>query len=60
MANQIAAFFATQLGDDHAERVAQHLRDFWEPRMRAELKALSASDADQLHPLVLRAVQILG
>ncbi|HBT01787.1 MAG TPA: formate dehydrogenase, partial [Citreicella sp.] len=37
MANQIATFFATQPGTDGAERVADHLNDFWEPRMRAQL-----------------------
>lgn len=37
MANQIGTYFATQPGDDRAERVAAHLNDFWEPRMRAKL-----------------------
>ncbi|SFU18821.1 formate dehydrogenase subunit delta [Sedimentitalea nanhaiensis] len=37
MANQIATYFATQPGTDQAERVAAHLNDFWEPRMRAKL-----------------------
>lgn len=40
MANQIAAFFASQPGDG-AEGVAQHLRDFWDPSMRARARALS-------------------
>ena len=37
MANQIATFFATQPGDDQAERVADHINDFWDPRMRLQL-----------------------
>jgi formate dehydrogenase subunit delta len=34
MANQIATFFSSQPGTDQAERVAAHIKDFWEPRMR--------------------------
>ncbi|MBL4559305.1 MAG: formate dehydrogenase subunit delta [Rhodobacteraceae bacterium] len=37
MANQIARFFDSQRGGDPTEKVAQHLRDFWDPRMRAQL-----------------------
>jgi len=33
MANQIATFFETQPDADRAGRVADHLREFWEPRM---------------------------
>lgn len=36
MANQIATFFNSQPGNP-AELVADHLRDYWEPRMRAQL-----------------------
>jgi formate dehydrogenase subunit delta len=32
MANQIATFFSSQPGEDKAERVAAHLKDFWGPR----------------------------
>jgi formate dehydrogenase subunit delta len=42
MANQIAAFFKSQPGADVAERVAAHLTDFWEPRMRAQFLAYVA------------------
>ena len=51
MANQIAVFFASQPGGDQADRVAQHLRDYWDPRMRAELAALAADPASGLSPL---------
>ncbi|WP_136637145.1 formate dehydrogenase subunit delta [Pseudooceanicola onchidii] len=37
MANQIATFFASQPGTDQAERVAAHINDFWDPRMRRQL-----------------------
>ena len=36
MANQIATFFKSQPGNDQAERVANHLQDFWDPRMRRQ------------------------
>ena len=35
-ANQIAKFFETQHGGEAVERTAQHLNDFWEPRMRTQ------------------------
>ena len=35
MANQIATFFKTQPKEDAAARVAAHIKDFWDPRMRA-------------------------
>lgn len=53
MANQIATFFATQPGGDGAARVAAHLNEFWEPRMRAELAAHMAAGGAGLHPLVI-------
>lgn len=56
MANQIAAFFQTQPGDDGAEKVAAHLADFWEERMRAQLFAHVDAGGDRLDPLVLEAV----
>lgn len=55
MANQIAGFFATQPHEDQAACVADHINDFWEPRMRAQLLAhLGAGGAD-LHPAVKQA-----
>lgn len=61
MLNQIATFFASQPGSDQAERVAQHLRDYWDPRMRAGLaQHLSETGGAGLSPLALRAAQSLG
>ena len=39
MVNDIAAFFAGESGPDAPADVANHLRRFWEPRMRAEIVA---------------------
>lgn len=55
MANQIATFFQTQPGDDRAERVAAHINDFWEPRMRGKLLDYAAAGGKGLSPLALEA-----
>lgn len=60
MANQIATFFNTQPGSDQAERVAAHLRDFWEPGMRQRLKDyISATSDTGLDDVVLQAAKQL-
>ncbi len=46
MANRIGQFFAALPdADEAADGVAEHIRKFWEPRMRAALKARLAADA---------------
>lgn len=54
MANQIATFFESQPGEDGADRVAAHINDFWDPRMRAQLGHMIAEGVPGFHPLVLR------
>lgn len=60
MANQIATFFRSQPGTDQADRVAQHLRDFWDPRMRAAIRAHLAAGGEGLDDLARQAVQRLA
>ena len=59
MANQIGAFFEAM--PDHAEAVdgiADHLRKFWEPRMREALIAqIDDVATQQLHDIVREAVK---
>jgi formate dehydrogenase subunit delta len=55
MANQIAIFFTSQPGDDQAQNVANHINDFWEPRMRNQLIDHMAVGGEGLKPLVLAA-----
>ncbi|SDX33548.1 formate dehydrogenase subunit delta [Roseicitreum antarcticum] len=60
MANQIATFFQTQpsqdpASDDRAERVAAHINDFWEPRMRMQLLTHARAGGAGLSPLALDA-----
>ena len=39
MANQIGAFFASQKGDEAVHSIVDHLKKFWDPRMRAAILA---------------------
>lgn len=59
MANQIATFFKSQPGDDGAERIACHLRDFWDPSMRAILCELARQDDTAMDENVRKAVKLL-
>lgn len=59
MANQIAAFFKTQPGEDGPARVADHLNDFWEPRMRRQLAHHVEAGGQGLDPLVIAAAAAL-
>jgi formate dehydrogenase subunit delta len=62
MANQIADFFRTS-NPDHAgaaTATAQHLRNFWDPRMRREIIAHRAGNGgDDLNKIARDAVRIL-
>jgi formate dehydrogenase subunit delta len=60
MANQIATFFRSQPGTDQADRVAQHLRDYWDPRMRAAIRDHMAAGGEGLDDLARQAVQRLA
>ena len=59
MANQIAMFFASQPREDQAARVADHMRDFWDPRMRAQLFEIVDAGRADLNPLAATAVRTL-
>ena len=62
MANQIASFFATQRGQSGALEVADHLRKFWEPRMRKDLISRVNSDGAEaagLSPMAAAAIEEL-
>ncbi len=43
MVNQIEKFFAHQPSEIAIEAIADHLRKFWDPRMRAQLLALGGT-----------------
>jgi formate dehydrogenase subunit delta len=57
MANQIGQFFAAQKSGDRAAGVADHLKRFWDPRMRESIVDYVAKGGDGLNPTALEAVK---
>lgn len=55
MANQIAASFRSRSHEEAVSAVAQHISDFWEPRMRSRLLALLDSEPARFDALVRKA-----
>jgi formate dehydrogenase subunit delta len=60
MANQIGKFFASQGPDQAVAGTLDHLRKFWDPRMRAAILAHLALGGEGLDPAVKKAVAQLG
>ncbi len=56
MANQIGKFFAAQGEEATVAGVADHLRRFWDPRMRAQILAHLDAGGAGLIPHVAAAV----
>ena len=59
MANQIALFFAAYPHDEAVAGVTDHLKKFWEPRMRKQIVDYVAHGGGGLHELALEAVKKL-
>ncbi|PPQ45027.1 formate dehydrogenase [Rhodopseudomonas palustris] len=59
MANQIGAFFRSQGPDKAVPGIAEHLKKFWEPRMRRAIIAHLDAGGDGLAPEVRAAVEAL-
>ena len=57
MANQIGRFFAHQKEEQAVAAINDHIRKFWDPRMRKQI--LEDLDAATLDPRVRRAVEQL-
>ena len=60
MANQIGKFFESQGHDKAVPGIAEHIRKFWDPRMRKALFSQLAEGHIQLDPLVRQAVEHMG
>ena len=58
-ANQIALFFASYPREEGVAGVTNHLRMFWEPRMRRQIVAYVEAGGGGLHELVPDAVRKL-
>jgi formate dehydrogenase subunit delta len=59
MANQIGDFFAPYPPERRAEGIRNHLRTYWDPRMRAELLALVEIGGAGLAPHVVEGAKLL-
>ncbi len=56
MANQIGKFFAPQTNMDAPEMIADHIRKYWDPRMRKQIYALHEAGGVGLDPQVVEAI----
>lgn len=60
MANQIAIAFQTYPEEQAIKETANHIKSFWDPRMRKHLSELIAKDQSALNPIALAAGKKLG
>ncbi|KAB2939353.1 MAG: formate dehydrogenase subunit delta [Hyphomicrobium sp.] len=56
MANQIAAYFEAYPRTEALDGIANHIRNFWSPRMRKQLNEHIENGGEGLSPLVTAAV----
>ena len=59
MVNQIGKFFANQPEDKAVANIADHLKKFWEPRMRRAILEHLHTGGAGLDPLARKAVAAL-
>ena len=59
-ANQIALFFASYPREEAIAGVTDHLKKFWERRMRDQIVQYASQGGGGLHDLVAEAVKRLG
>lgn len=59
MANQIGKFFEVQKHERAVPGIAKHIKDFWDPRMRARMEDHLAAGGEGLAPLVFEALKTL-
>lgn len=61
MANQIESFFIAEAPDHAAAAIADHIRKYWDPRMRRQIfEHLATHGGEGLKPAALAAVQSLA
>lgn len=58
-ANQIALFFASYTHEEAVAGVLNHLRSFWEPRMRRQIIEYVEHGGAGLHEIAVEAVRRL-
>ncbi|HEY9211696.1 MAG TPA: formate dehydrogenase subunit delta [Ancylobacter sp.] len=60
MANQIGMFFSSQRQETVVPGIAKHIKDFWDPRMRARMEDhMAATNGEGLMPVVYEALKTL-
>ena len=59
MANQIGKFFAHSSEEQSALNTADHLKKFWDPRMRRAILDYVKDGGEGLQPIALKAVRSL-
>lgn len=59
MANQIGKFFASQGPQAAVSGTAEHIKKFWDPRMRAQIAAHLKDGGAGLDPPVRQALETL-
>jgi formate dehydrogenase subunit delta len=59
MANQIGKFFQSQCNDRAVAGIAEHIRKFWDPRMRSAILAHVDAGGAGLDPNVRDAITAL-
>lgn len=60
MVNQIAQFFEAESGEAAPASVAEHLRKFWDPRMRRRIVRYALEGGQGLRPAAASAVALLA
>lgn len=59
MANQIGTFFKSQGEDAAVKGTAEHIKKFWDPRMRNAIFAHLDAGGEGLQPAVRKALEAL-
>ena len=59
MINNIAAHFGYLRSEQAAAAVADHIKRFWDPRMKQRLLLFVASDTTDLDPVAITAASLL-
>jgi formate dehydrogenase subunit delta len=60
MVNEIAAFFVGEDPGKAAENVANHLRRYWDPRMRRQIVEHASRDCEGLSAVAKAGVELIS
>jgi formate dehydrogenase subunit delta len=59
MSDDIARNLAHLPDDQLRDAIAGHIRSFWDPRMRRQLREIVERDPDAVNPIVAQAIRSL-